>query len=320
LLMSQKQNLQQDKNGPEYYEKSKNMKPNPIWKRISLFQYPLISLALFIFIYVFIAFSAEPQQSEHVKARLISEVKSIQPGESFYVALWLKMDKLWHTYWKNPGDSGLPTKIEWNLPDGFVPGVVQWPYPKRFEKSGLVSFGYEGEVFLITQIEAPKAIKSGTNAKLSASVDWLVCKERCTSGHVDLVIKMPVKDKNPKINRRWASHFRETRKKLSRISSEWEVNAFINKDQILIHIDVPSEFKGELKNITFFPEQGGIINYSGSQNLKRAQDGYILEVQRSKLSTRLPARLKGVLLSPEGWGNSREKRALHIDVPLMNVN
>ncbi|HEB35783.1 MAG TPA: hypothetical protein ENI18_08090 [Candidatus Aminicenantes bacterium] len=318
--MSQKQNLQQDKNGPEYYEKSKNMKPNPIWKRISLFQYPLISLALFIFIYVFIAFSAEPQQSEHVKARLISEVKSIQPGESFYVALWLKMDKLWHTYWKNPGDSGLPTKIEWNLPDGFVPGVVQWPYPKRFEKSGLVSFGYEGEVFLITQIEAPKAIKSGTNAKLSASVDWLVCKERCTSGHVDLVIKMPVKDKNPKINRRWASHFRETRKKLSRISSEWEVNAFINKDQILIHIDVPSEFKGELKNITFFPEQGGIINYSGSQNLKRAQDGYILEVQRSKLSTRLPARLKGVLLSPEGWGNSREKRALHIDVPLMNVN
>jgi hypothetical protein len=83
---------------------------------------------------------------------------------------------------------------------------------------------------------------------------------------------------------------------------------------------VPSEFKGELKNITFFPEQGGIINYSGSQNLKRAQDGYILEVQRSKLSTRLPARLKGVLLSPEGWGNSREERALHIDVPLMNVN
>lgn len=318
--MSQKQDLQQDKNGPEYYEKSKNMRPNPRWKRISLFQYLLISLALFIFIYVFTSFSAEPQQSEQVKARLISEVKSIQPGKSFCVALWLKMDKHWHTYWKNPGDSGLPTKIEWNLPDGFVPGVVQWPYPKRFEESGLVSFGYEGEVFVIIQIEAPKAIKSGTEARLSASVDWLVCKERCIPGHVDLVIKMPVKDKNPKINRRWASHFRETRKKLPRISSEWKVNASIKKNQILIHLDPPSEFKGELKNITFFPEQGGIINYSGSQNLKRSQDGYILEVLRSKLSTKLPARLKGVLLSPEGWGNSREERALHIDVPLMNDN
>ncbi len=318
--MSQKQNIQQDKNGPEYYEKSKNMRLNPLWKRISLFQYLLISLALFIFIYVFTAFSAEPQQSEHVKARLISEIKSIQPGKSFCVALWLKMDKHWHTYWKNPGDSGLPTKIEWNLPDGFVPGLVQWPYPKRFEESGLVSFGYEGEVFIITQIEAPKAIKSGTEAKLFASVDWLVCKERCIPGHADLVIKMSVKDINPKINRRWASHFRETRKKLPRISSEWKVSASIEKNQILIQINSPSEFKGELKNITFFPEQSGIINYSGSQNLKRSKDVYILGVQRSRLSTKLPARLKGVLLSPEGWGNSREERALYIDVPLMNVN
>ncbi len=318
--MSQKQNLQQDKNGPEYYEKSKSMKPNPLWKRMSLFRYPVISLALFIFIYVFTAFSAEPQQSKHVKARLISEVKSIQPGESFYVALWLKMDKLWHTYWKNPGDSGLPTKIEWNLPDGFVPGVIQWPYPKRFEESGLVSFGYEGEVFLITQIEAPKAIKSGTNAKLSASVDWLVCKERCIPGHADLMIRMPVKDKNPKINGRWASHFRETRIKLPKTSSEWKVNASINKNQILIHIGPPSEFKGELKNITFFPEKSGIINYSVPQNIKKSKGECILEVQRSKLSTKLPGRLKGVLLSPEGWGNSREERALHIDVPLMNIN
>jgi thiol:disulfide interchange protein DsbD len=230
------------------------------------------------------------------------------------------MDKHWHTYWKNPGDSGLPTKIEWNLPDGFVPGVIQWPYPKRFEESGLVSFGYEGEVFIITQIEAPKAIKTGTNAKLSASVDWLVCKESCIPGHADLVIIMPVKNKSPKIDERWVNHFKKTRKKLPKTSSEWKIKTSINKNQILIHIDPPSEFKGELKNITFFPEQGGIANYSGSQNLKRSQDGYILEVLRSKLSTRLPARLKGVLLSPEGWGNSREERALHIDVPLMNVD
>jgi thiol:disulfide interchange protein DsbD len=318
--MSQKQNHQSDKNEPDYYEKPKNINPNPLWKRISLFQYSLISLALLIFICVFTAFSTEPQKSEHVKARLISEVISIQPGEPFCVALWLMIDKNWHTYWKNPGDSGLPTKIEWNLPDGFVSGVIQWPYPKRFEESDLVSFGYEGEVFLITQIKAPEAIKSGINAKLSASADWLVCKESCIPGHADLVIKMPVKNENPKIDGRWVNHFRETRKKLPKTSSEWKIKASANKNQILIHIDLPSEFKGELKNITFFPEQDGIINYSGSQNQKRSQDGYILEVQRSKLSAKLPARLKGVLLSPESWGSSREERALHIDVPLMNVN
>lgn len=296
------------------------MRPNPFWKRISFFQYLLICLAFFIFVYVFTVFSGEPQHSEHVKARLISEEKSIRPGKPFCVALWLKMDKNWHTYWKNSGDSGLPTRIEWNLPDGFVPGVIQWPYPKRFKESELVSFGYEGEVFLITQIEAPKAIKSGTKAKISASADWLVCKESCIPGHVDLVIKMPVKNKRPKIDRRWVNHFRETRKKLPRTSSEWKIKTTVDKNQIFIHIYTPSEFKGELKNLTFFPEHAGIINYSGSQNLKRSQDEYILGIPRSKLSTKLPARLKGVLLSPESWGSSREERALHIDVPLTNLN
>jgi len=296
------------------------MKPYPFWKRISLFQYPLIILALFILLSFFSTLSAKPQKSEHVRARLISEVKSIQPGKPFCIAVWLKMDKHWHTYWKNPGDSGLPTKIEWNLPDGFVPGNIQWPYPKKFKESDLVSFGFEGEVFLITRIEAPKTIKPGTNAKLSASVDWLVCKDSCLAGHADLMIKMPVKDKNPKINRRWANHFKETRKKLPKTSSEWKMKASANENHILIHINQTSELKGELRRVEFFPEQAGIINYSGSQNLTKSQDGCILEVQRSELLTKLPERLKGVLLSPQSWSNSREERALRIDVPLMNVN
>jgi thiol:disulfide interchange protein DsbD len=296
------------------------MKPYSFWKRIPLFQYPLIILALFILLSIFSTLSAEPQKSEHMRARLISEVRSIQPGKPFCVALWLKIDKHWHTYWKNPGDSGLPTKIEWNLPDGFVPGNIQWPYPKKFKESDLVSFGFEGEVFLITRIEALKTIKPGTDAKLSASVDWLVCKDSCLAGHADLMIKMPVKDKNPKINRRWANHFKETRKKLPKTSSNWKMKASANENHILIHINQTSELKGELRRVAFFPEQGGIINYSGSQNLKKLDDGYILEVQRSSLATKLPSRIKGLLLSPEGWSNSREERALRIDVPLMNVN
>lgn len=296
------------------------MNPGPIKIRMSLYRYLLISLALFILLPILSAFSAEPQKSEHVKARLIPEIKSIQPGKPFCIALWLKMDEHWHTYWKNPGDSGLPTRIEWNLPDGFVSGSIQWPYPKRFKESDLVSFGYEGEVFLITRIEAPMEIKSGTNVKLSASVDWLVCKDMCIAGQADLLIKMPVKDKNPKINRRWADSFKETRKKLPKASTDWKMNASANESHILIHLNQPSGFKGELKSVAFFPEQGGIINYYESQNLKSSQDGYIIEVKRSELLIKLPERLKGVLLSSESWSNSREERALHIDAPLRNIN
>ena len=313
------QNNKPDRNEPAYYKMRSNMKPNPFWKRISLAQYGVIKRALFIFLYIFTALLAEPRQSDHMKAQLISEVKSIQPGKPFCVALRLKMDEHWHTYWKNPGDSGLPTKIEWNLPNGFVSGDIQWPYPQRFETSQDVSFGYEGEVFLITQIKAPRTIISGTKVKLSASVDWLVCKDKCIVGHADLMLELPVKSEKPKVNTRWADYFKETRKKLPKAPSDWKISASIKKNQILIYVKLPSWFKGELKNITFFPEEIGFINYSASQNLKRIRDGYILEVQRSQLSTELPARLKGIFFSPEGWSNHQEEHALSVDVPLMNI-
>ena len=295
------------------------MRSNPFWKKIGLFHYSFAKLTLLILLYFCTALLAESHQSDHVKAQLISEVKSIQPGKPFCVALRLKMDEHWHTYWKNPGDSGMATKIEWNLPDGFVPGDIQWPYPRRFETSQEVSFGYEREVFLITQIQAPRTIESGTRVKLRASVDWLVCKDKCIAGHADLMLELPVKSEKPKVKARWADHFKETRKKLPKAPSDWEINASIKKNQILIYIKSPSWFKDELKNITFFPEQIGIINYSASQNLKRTRDGCILEIQRSQLSTKLPSRLKGVLFLPEGWSNQRQESALSIDVPLMNI-
>ena len=134
------------------------------------------------------------------------------------------------------------------------------------------------------------------------------------------MVKMPVKDKNPKINKRWVNNFKETRRKLPKASADWKMKASINESHILIHINRPSEFKGELKSIAFFPEQGGIINYSASQNLKKSQDSYILELKRSELLIKLPDRLRGALLCAESWSNSREERALHIDVPLRNTD
>jgi len=259
---------------------------------------------------------AETKQSEHVKAQLISEVQSIQPGQSFCAALRLQMDEHWHTYWKNPGDSGLPTKITWNLPEGFEAGNIQWPYPQRYEEAHLVSYGYEGEVFLLTGIKAPKMIKSGLKVEISASVDWLVCKDYCVSGHADLSIDIPVKDEKPKKNEQWTDHFEKTRKKLPKTFSEWKIRASATENKIFIQATPPLSFKKELENITFFPEQEGIVNYSELQNLKKLKDGYIIEIQRSKSLTKLPAQLKGVLVSEEGLWNSEQEHALHIDVPL----
>ncbi len=258
---------------------------------------------------------AGPQQSGHVKVHLISEVLSIKPGQTFCVGLQLLMDKHWHTYWKNPGDSGLPTKIVWQLPDAFVAGDIQWPCPQRFELPEVVNFGYEGEVLLITAITAPMALESGSKVKLAASVDWLACKEGCSPGHADLQIELPVKTEDLKINKLSIHHFEKARIDLPKAAPDWKIDALMNEDKIFIEMSPPLWFKRELVKVTFFPEQEELINYSEFQRLKRSSQGYILEIQKSKLSTKIPLRLKGVLFFQEGWSKNGQEHALQVDVP-----
>jgi DsbC/DsbD-like thiol-disulfide interchange protein len=251
-----------------------------------------------------------------VEARLVAEVESIKPGTQFCVAVWLRMEEGWHTYWKNPGDSGLPTSIEWDLPEGFVAGDIQWPYPHRFETSGLISFGYEGQVLLLIHLKAPVALKSGMLVRLSAGVDWLACKEECVPGHADLSVELPVREQEPKTDGRWKEHFARTQKNLPKLLQQWKMSAALDEEKIVIQVLPSFPFHQRMTDIVFFPEQEELTEYSEPQNVRNFKRGYMVEVKRSKIAVKLPNRLKGVLYSPEGWDRMGEVSALRVDVPL----
>ena len=99
---------------------------------------------------------ASPVKTEHVEAELVSERTALIPGKPVTLALRLKMADGWHTYWRNPGDSGLPTTITWKLPDGVGVGAIQWPAPRTLPTGPLVNYGYEGEVLLLTGLTVPR--------------------------------------------------------------------------------------------------------------------------------------------------------------------
>ena len=77
------------------------------------------------------------------------------------VALRLKMKPGWHTYWRNPGDSGLPTTLDWKLPPGVAAGPIQWPAPHALPAGPLVNYGYEGEVLHLVDLKAPPSVAPG---------------------------------------------------------------------------------------------------------------------------------------------------------------
>ena len=90
----------------------------------------MLRALLLLFLAAGSAFAAPVVKTEHVEAELIAEKAAFQAGKPATVGLRLRMEPQWHTYWKNPGDSGLPTKIEWVLPEGWKAGPIQWPYPQ----------------------------------------------------------------------------------------------------------------------------------------------------------------------------------------------
>src|SRR5688500_12474073 len=91
---------------------------------------------------------AQPVNTGHIQAELVSGAQGIAPGQSIHIALRQKIQKYWHTYWRNAGDSGEATKITWTMPPGWRASDFTWPTPHRLPVGPLVNYGFEGDVLL----------------------------------------------------------------------------------------------------------------------------------------------------------------------------
>ncbi|MDQ6655431.1 MAG: thioredoxin family protein [Verrucomicrobiota bacterium] len=129
---------------------------------------------------------------ELVRAELISDGTAVVPGKTFTVGLLLRMVPHWHTYWKFPGDAGIPTELKWQLPPGWKAGEIQWPIPLKIVEQGDIEiYGYHDEVLLMQEITPPASI-DGAKVKLAAEASWLVCEKICIPGSRTVEIELPV--------------------------------------------------------------------------------------------------------------------------------
>jgi thiol:disulfide interchange protein DsbD len=148
---------------------------------------------LFLFLALLVAAPAWAQDdSPKVQARLVAEDTAVAPGGGITIALEELIAPEWHTYWKNPGDAGAPTTIEWTLPPGWMAEAIQWPRPKRVPVGPLMDYGYEGKLWLLSRINAPADAKPGETVTIKAAASWLVCKNICIPEERNLSITVPV--------------------------------------------------------------------------------------------------------------------------------
>ena len=131
-------------------------------------------------------------RTEQVEVRLISDAATVAPGQTVYLGLEQKIIPNWHTYWKNPGDSGTSTSIEWTLPAGVAAGDIIWPAPSRFDIGPITNYGYSDQVVLLTKLTVPASQAIGSQIPIEAKASWLVCEESCIPQDARLKITLAV--------------------------------------------------------------------------------------------------------------------------------
>lgn len=151
-----------------------------------------LAVILLVFCALAAPASAQPVRTDNVEAQLHSARAAIAPGERFTVVLRQTIREHWHTYWRNPGDSGEPTELTWGLPQGAAAGPIQWPTPQAIPFATLVNYGYSGEVLFPVEVSAPENARPGETLTLTADAFWLVCSDICIPEEATLRLALPI--------------------------------------------------------------------------------------------------------------------------------
>jgi len=238
---------------------------------------------------------------------LLAEVESLRPGEPFWVGVRLQMEEPWHTYWKNPGDSGLATRVRWRLPDGLSAGPVVWPRPERMPSGPLMSYGYGGEVLLLTEM-TPARNLSARSAVIEARVDWLECNEACLPGRAELRLELPVGDHPPRAAVAWRPLFERARRLLPVKPVGWREALSVSEDALTLSLSPPAGARKLGADAYFYPAEPEWIEHAARQRLAATPDGLSLTMERARNATP-PETLTGVLVA----GSGSEARAYEIE-------
>ena len=226
-----------------------------------------------------------------VRAELVAHApQGLIAGQAIWLGLKITHQPHWHTYWKNPGDSGLPTTLAWTLPTGTSAGEIEWPAPQRLPIGPLMNYGYEGTLLLPVALTLPAGFAADAlEVKLRA--EWLVCKDVCIPEGGDFVLTLPAQAATTG----HAAAFEAARAAAPRALSEARATVEVKDDALQVRIDgLPASWQGQ--TLRFFPETTGVIQnaaplqarWQGSQ----WQATVLLDPQRSASPTLMPVVLR----------------------------
>jgi thiol:disulfide interchange protein DsbD len=229
----------------------------------------------------------------HGTLELFAENSWVTPGHDFSLGLHFQLEKGWHIYWINPGDSGEPPRVTWQLPNGLTAAPIQWPVPRRLGTSSIVDFGYQDAVMLLVPMHADASLATKTPAQIAGEVKLLVCRELCVPGKAQLSLTLPVNPEAPVPEARTRDLFAATRKSLPRPApARWSFRVDDTKDSF----ELIASGGSHIASAAFFPLAESQIDNSAPQKVVPRAAGFRLTLRKSDQLLKPIQHLNGVLV------------------------
>ncbi len=267
--------------------------------------------------------------TDQVRAELVVHApKGIQAGETFWLGLHIAHQPHWHTYWQNPGDSGLPTRLQWQLPDGLQAGEIAWPLPKKIPIGSLANYGYEGSLLLAVPVTASANFKGSAQAPLSIQLkaEWLVCRQECIPQEGQFTLSL--RAATPLVQQ--AALFEASRQLMAQPLPRSAANApsvttgkaTLSKDgrQLELRVEgLPASLRG--KTLAAFPVTAQVVHNAAVQGKDWTQSWqgelWIAQIPVSQERSESPKTMRWLIAS--GQESSPKAPAYEIEVPVIGT-
>jgi thiol:disulfide interchange protein DsbD len=253
-------------------------------------------------------------QSEQARAELLAHApEGAAPGKPVWLGLQITHAPEWHTYWKNSGDSGLPTTLEWTLPPGVSAGPIAWPTPRKFPLGTLANYGYDGTVLLPVPLTVDPSF-TGTEIDVKLYAAWLVCRKECIPEEGNFTLRLPVQGSTALHGRAFEASFAAAPSELPGADSRLEPAG----NQLKVSLaGLPAAWRGQ--PLEFFPETSGLIEpgspWTQTWDGERWTASVPLSPQRSDSPAQVP--LVVALANPPGEGPGSP--GVRLDVPVQGA-
>lgn len=264
----------------------------------------------FLFATILLAqISITAQQKSLAEAKLVVDSYSPQNDSVISIGVLINLKDDWHIYWKNPGDSGLPTDIEFSLPNGITASEIKSPTPKIFSSEEIINYGYSHQILLISSLNIPKDYPQ-KDIFISAKLTSLICKDLCKAFDTTLTVTLDLSNKYF-AKEDVSDLFKRTKKSLPQIKHNLKVTVNSKSDSVYIRLDKPDSLKLNLKSFEFYPYHAGVFKNKLNQVTISKRNFLELVLEPDPFRIDNPTVLNGIIIL-----NENRTEAFEINIPI----